>query len=168
MVSGLVLGSVAQLTRTMSGIAPLLPELLRCLVAAGLVGLAGCESGYDLEASEEVTRMRVDRHYARIPYDDRFSPEELSRIRLGRIPRDHDDKWSITYRASVLTISRSGEEQAFFRVHLDEGTGEARVVLAEVAIERMADARQGEIWSQVLPWLIRGYLLGQPYPTPEL
>ena len=102
-----------------------------------------------------------------VDYADTFSSAEFDEIKRGLVPRDMDDKWFIFFEDPILYLHRSWTGSLIFKVELLPLESGARVSRAEVI--RDPEIRQSnEVAAKLLAWLIRGLLLRQEVPFPDL
>lgn len=103
-----------------------------------------------------------------LPYRERFSKEELARIRKGHVPHDMDDKWFIRFEHPYLNFHRSWTGQGVYRVELAEDPQGAVVASASCAAEILAGSNP-EDQAGIVEFLIGSFLLGRgvPFPNPE-
>lgn len=105
-----------------------------------------------------------------IPYEATFDADQFSRLKIGLIPEQEDDKWFVYYEEPHLFFHRSWTGAAAFRVTLGPADGGACVTEASLAMD-VADEDVGgpDYYARLLDFLISNLLLGEskPFPMPQ-
>ena len=102
--------------------------------------------------------------FARLPYSDSFSQTEFEALQRGLLPSAMEDKWFVFYEAPTLFLHRSWTGELIYRQTLEPRADRAVVTAADVSAKYEADSMQAKL----LPWVIRGVLLGQDVPFPDV
>lgn len=111
----------------------------------------------------------LDRPLDPVDYTDTFTDAEFAGIQRGLVPKDMDDKWFIFFEDPILYLHRSWTGNLIFTVELSAVPGGARVLHAYVVRDQDTYSRaSNEEAAKLLPWLVRGLLLRQDFPFPEL
>ncbi len=70
------------------------------------------------------------RRSALIPIDRRFTPEEFERVKLGVVPREMEDHWSIFLEQGWLYFVRSWTGYCIFKVRVEYDNDAGRIMEA--------------------------------------
>lgn len=104
----------------------------------------------------------------RIPYSDRFSGEEIQKIKRGLIPGQMEDKWFIYFEDGYLHLHRSWTGNAIYRVRIEEDGDGGQVIAAECSAEYLSNSN-ARYEAALLRFLIGNLILrrGYPFPMPD-
>ncbi|MDX1495711.1 MAG: hypothetical protein R3253_16700 [Longimicrobiales bacterium] len=103
-----------------------------------------------------------------IPYEDRFTEEEVRRLRLGLVPQEMEEKWFVYCEDDTLYFHRSWTGYCLYTLRVEpSGDGwlaaEARVATNPEQYRRSTDDYE----CAMLRVLVRDLLLDQPMPFPR-
>ena len=104
-----------------------------------------------------------------LPYNATFTADQLTRIKLGYIPREMEEHWFIYYEDPNLSFHRSWTGAPFYRVTFAPDERGVRVVEAVIAKWVGGQTVDGlRYHAALLDALISNVLLGEakPYPMP--
>lgn len=105
---------------------------------------------------------------ARLRYQDKFTPREMDKIRMGYIPEEMEEKWFIYMEGDWLYLHQSWTGDCTFMVKFYQGNYHYRVAEAWVTregIERGTLKRKDDV--QLLRFLIRFMLLDEELEYPR-
>ena len=108
--------------------------------------------------------------FRELDYSDSFTAEEFAKIRDGLVPKEMEDKWFIYFEEQTLYLHRSWTGHLIYRVQFRVTPDGASVSGAAVVedTEVYNPATDDEPNKLQLPWLVRGLLLDQYLPFPDL
>jgi len=105
-----------------------------------------------------------------IPYAERFSPSEYTRLQEGLIPRAMEDKWFVYFDEPHLFLHRRWSGRPVYRVKLSADAEGVCVTeaLCVFDVSPWLETTGAAYQSQLLDFLIGNLLLGKakPFPLP--
>ncbi len=96
-------------------------------------------------------------------YTDTFSASEYETIKLGLLPEAMEDKWFIYFEPPTLYFHRSWTGDLIYRVTLDCEHEDISVARAELSRKYS----NNPVHETMMPWVMRGVLLGQDVNFPD-
>ena len=101
-------------------------------------------------------------------YTDTFSEAEFSRLALGHVPADMDDKWFAYLEVDTLYLHRSWTDRCIYTLRFTKESNSWAVSQALVVDDPAWYKRSTDDYeAALLRWLIRGLLLHQDVPFPD-
>jgi hypothetical protein len=103
-----------------------------------------------------------------IPYQERFSGPELSRLHEGLIPKTMEDKWFIYFESPYLYLHRSWTGKPVYRLELREESEGATVVEC-LSDPEMLDRMGVDFQRALVDFVVSNLLFGKkkPFPAPD-